>query len=204
MDEHEPTETILIMTIHFPHSTRPYAISVNLLQVETHLQNSTMLIKLRTIISFSKCVFAITFRGVARLNGAWGQKQVWRPYVPTWGLSEASVLHWRKYLWHCWDFSRTPQSFGPPIVIPSPGNCSPLPPSLRPRLRFLINPTAVDFCSAVWHWQLLSKQVWSLFIDWHCCGCTVKHIFKLITSSSCSSSCSAICRICTSCISMKD
>ena len=44
-------------------------------------------------------------RGVTRLDGAWGKKQVWRPHVQTWGLSEANVLRWRKYLWHCWDFS---------------------------------------------------------------------------------------------------
>ena len=36
----------------------------------------------------------ITVRGVTRLDGARGKKQVWRPHVRTWGLSEANVLHW--------------------------------------------------------------------------------------------------------------
>jgi len=43
-------------------------------------------------------------REVTRLDGAWGKKQVWRPHVWTWGLSEANVLFWKKCLWHCWDF----------------------------------------------------------------------------------------------------
>jgi len=42
--------------------------------------------------------------GVTRLDGARVKKQVWCPHVRTWGLSEANVLYWRKYLWHCWDF----------------------------------------------------------------------------------------------------
>jgi len=44
-------------------------------------------------------------RGVTRLDGARGKKQVCRPHIWTWDLSEANVLYWRKYLWHCWDFS---------------------------------------------------------------------------------------------------
>jgi len=43
-------------------------------------------------------------QGVTRLDGAWGKKQVWRPHVRTWGLSEANVLLWKKCLWHCCDF----------------------------------------------------------------------------------------------------
>jgi len=45
-------------------------------------------------------------RSVTRLDGAWGKKQVWRPHVRTWGLSEANVglLFWKKWLWHCCDF----------------------------------------------------------------------------------------------------
>jgi len=31
-------------------------------------------------------------RGVTRLGGVRGKKQVWRPHVRTWGLSEANVL----------------------------------------------------------------------------------------------------------------
>jgi len=78
-------------------------------------------------------------RGVTWLDGARGKKQVWHPYVGTWGLSEANVLCWRKYLWQCWDFSAPlavilcpPQWFGEPIVIWGPGNCAHVPPSLRP------------------------------------------------------------------------
>jgi len=44
-------------------------------------------------------------RGVTRLDGARGKKQVWHPHVQTWGFSEENLLYWRKYLWHCWDFS---------------------------------------------------------------------------------------------------
>jgi len=40
-----------------------------------------------------------------RLDGALDKKQVWRRHVRNWGLSEANILHGRKYLWHCWDFS---------------------------------------------------------------------------------------------------
>ena len=59
-------------------------------------------------------------RGVTRLDGARGKKQVWRPHVHIWGLSEANVLYCRKYLWHCWGFLapfaviRRPENFPPP------------------------------------------------------------------------------------------
>jgi len=49
------------------------------------------------------------------------KKQIWRPHIRIWGqiriwgLSEPNVLYWRKYLWHCWDFS-------------APGHCDPLAP----------------------------------------------------------------------------
>jgi len=33
------------------------------------------------------------------------KKQVWCHRGRTWALSEANLLYWRKYLWHCWDFS---------------------------------------------------------------------------------------------------
>jgi len=60
-------------------------------------------------------------RGVTRLDGAWGKKQVWRPRVRTWGLSEANVLFWKKCVWHCCD-----------LLVPStdsaPSKLSPLPP----------------------------------------------------------------------------
>ena len=41
---------------------------------------------------------------------------------------EANVLHWRKYLRHCWDFWRPPEWFGTHIVNQRPGNCAPLAP----------------------------------------------------------------------------
>ena len=60
---------------------------------------------------------------VTRLDGARGKKQIWRLHVWTWGLSEANVLYWRNYFWHCWDFRLPSQSFGAPIAICHPGNC---------------------------------------------------------------------------------
>jgi len=45
--------------------------------------------------------YHVTSRGVTRLDGARGEKQVRRPHVRTWGLSEANVLYWRKCLWNC-------------------------------------------------------------------------------------------------------
>jgi len=53
-----------------------------------------------------------------------GKKQVWRPRVRTWGLSEANLLHWKKYVWLC----------GAPRSDLAPGDLSPLSPSLRPWL----------------------------------------------------------------------
>ena len=78
-------------------------------------------------------------RGVTTIDGAQGKKQVWHTRVRTWGLSEANVLYWSKYLWHCLDFLAPPQSFGPPAVFQRPQSDSvpvelrhPLPPSLHP------------------------------------------------------------------------
>jgi len=68
-------------------------------------------------------------RGATRLDGVQGKKQVWCPHVRTKVFSEANALYCRKYLWHFVIFPPPPQSFGAPIVIQSPGNCSP---SLRP------------------------------------------------------------------------
>ena len=65
-------------------------------------------------------------RGVTRLDGARGKNKVWCSHVQSWGLSEANVLYWRKYLRHCWDFS------APPAVIRRPGNCAPRPPRYAP------------------------------------------------------------------------
>ena len=70
-----------------------------------------------------------TTRGVMRLDGAWDKKQVRRPCVRTWGLSEGNLLYWRKYLWHCWGFLVAPADvWRPPAVIRPSANCAPLPP----------------------------------------------------------------------------
>jgi len=63
-------------------------------------------------------------RGVTRLDDAWGKKQVWRPHVRTWGLSEANVQYWWKCLWHC-DFL-VPRSDSEPGEL-----CPPCPLLLR-------------------------------------------------------------------------
>jgi len=81
---------------------------------------------------FRVLVILTCTRGVPRLVGPRGKMQVWCPRIQTWALSEADVLYWRKYLWHCWDFSVPPAVIRPPIIIRCPGNCAPLPPSLRP------------------------------------------------------------------------
>ena len=68
-------------------------------------------------------------RGVTRLDGARRKKQVWRPHVPIWILTEAKLLYCRKYLWYCWDFRCPPQWFSTPEVIwrpeivLAPGDC---------------------------------------------------------------------------------
>ena len=68
----------------------------------------------------------------SQFGAPWDKKQVWRPHVRALGLSEANILHWRKCLWHCWDFPTPLQSFGATIVIQHPGNCAPLAPRYAP------------------------------------------------------------------------
>jgi len=66
---------------------------------------------------------------VTRLDGARGKKQIWRPHVRTWDLSELNVLYWTKYT--C-DIVGT---FWRPRNDSAPGELrSPFPPSLRPWL----------------------------------------------------------------------
>ena len=62
-------------------------------------------------------------RGVRRLDGVRGKKQVWRSHVRTWSLLQAKILYWRKYLRHCWDFSGSPQWCSAREIVPS---CFPL------------------------------------------------------------------------------
>ena len=69
---------------------------------------------------------------VTKLDGARGKKQVWRPYVWTWGLSEANALYWRS----C-DIVRTfrrPAVIRRPHSASAPGELCPLTLSLRPWL----------------------------------------------------------------------
>ena len=49
-------------------------------------------------------------RGVTRLAGPAGQKASLAPGVRTWALSEANVVYWKKYLWHCRGFFCAPCS----------------------------------------------------------------------------------------------
>ena len=63
--------------------------------------------------TFDCLVHCITIKGVTRLDGARGKKQVWRPHVWTWALSEANVLYWRKYLWQ-WNFLVPPSHLASP------------------------------------------------------------------------------------------
>jgi len=83
------------------------------------------------------CDFCRSSRGVTRLDGARGKKQVWCPHVRTWDLSEAHALYWRKYLWHCWDFMASPAVIWRPHSDSAPGEfcpprygelCAPCPP----------------------------------------------------------------------------
>jgi len=59
---------------------------------------STVLSKyMFTSVKFRLCSVSYSFRGglyrgATRVDGARNEKQVWRPHVRTWGLSEASVL----------------------------------------------------------------------------------------------------------------
>jgi len=77
----------------------------------------------------SRPTACVMTKSVTRLDGARGKKQIWRPHVRTWGLSEAIVLHWRRYLWHCWAFSAPPAVIRWPHSDSEPGElCPPCPP----------------------------------------------------------------------------
>jgi len=79
--------------------------------------------------SFLNLYFAPHARDVTRLDGARDSKQVWRPDVRTWGISEANVVYWRKYLWHCWAFSAPHAVIRRPHIGSAPGELC----SLSPR-----------------------------------------------------------------------
>jgi len=68
----------------------------------------------------------LTARGVTRLDGTWGKKQVWRPHVRTWGLSEGNALYWGKHLWHCCHFLAIPAAIQRPHSDSAPRESIPL------------------------------------------------------------------------------
>ena len=68
-------------------------------------------------------------RGVTRLDGAWGKKQLWLPHIWIWSLMEANWLYWRKYLWHCWISSAPPAVIRRPHSDSAPGELLPLAPA---------------------------------------------------------------------------
>ena len=56
--------------------------------------------------------FCTRMERIRRALDPWGIRFIqgrtevrWRPQVRTWSPSDASVLYWRKYFWHCWSFS---------------------------------------------------------------------------------------------------
>ena len=87
------------------------------------------------LFSLVELIILFPPRHVTRLDVARGKKQVWRPHVWNWGLSEGNVLYLRKYLWDCWDFLAPPQPFGARRIPP---------PSLRPCFHPLARPGKVD------------------------------------------------------------
>jgi len=98
----------------------------------------TQLLPLNTVLD--------SLLGQWRNKVRWRPVQVWRPHVRNWGIPEANALHWRKYLWHCLDFSALP------AVIWRPGKCVPLPPSLR-------------LCAGLYAIGLLFTSLFSLMPD---------------------------------------
>ena len=66
-----------------------------------------------------------------------GQEANLVPRGRTWDISEVNVVYWRKYLWHCWDFSAYPAVIRRPHSDSAPGVlCPPCHPSLRSWLRY--------------------------------------------------------------------
>jgi len=100
--------------------------------VTTLLSNNNPL-KCDCIISAVHIRLSYMHRGVTRLGGAWGKKQVWCSHVRTWGFSEANLLCWRKYLWYFLEISAPLAVIRRPYKDLVPGELCPLaPPSLHP------------------------------------------------------------------------
>jgi len=87
-------------------------------------------------------------RGVTRLDGPLGKKQVWRHHVRTSSLSAANILYLRKYLLHCWEFSAPPQWFGAGEL------CTLAPPCYAHALRLHMSQI---HCSGVMQWWACSS-----------------------------------------------
>ena len=102
--------------------------------------------------------------GVTRLDGPRGMNQVWRPMFERelYWMQMYWIEETRKYLWHFWDFSTRPQSFGAPIVIRRQGNCAPL---VRPRYAPAVTTAALSStvplaaCPVYVDLQLLGEEV---------------------------------------------
>jgi len=133
--------------------------------ITTHNACVTKRFACRTKVSFPKILRRIgaDFRGVTRLDVARGKKQVWRPHVRTWYLSDAYIRYWRKCLQHCWDFSTPTAVNRRPIVIRRPGNCAPLAP-------FVPTPTKIQrrtFQFHKWFSSLMKVNVMRLKFQMH-------------------------------------
>jgi len=85
----------------------------------------------------------IKVRGITRLDGVRGKKQVWRPHVRTWDILQVNIVYWRKCLWHCCDVSATLQSFGAPIVTERLGNCAPLAALVMPLVKVVLRTACI-------------------------------------------------------------
>jgi len=90
------------------------------------------------------------------------EAQVWRPHVRTWGLSEVYVLYWRKYLWHCWDFS------APSAVFRHPGNCAPILYAPGCAYNVEVDFTRLSLAERKWNENLSSLLLFQAYVD-----CTV-------------------------------
>ena len=107
-------------------------------------------------------------RGATRLDGAWDKKQVWRPHVRTWALSEANckLTAVKKVLVVFLGL------FGTPAVNGGPGNCASLSPSLRPWVTWTLQNlvlqcvTRMMLLYPVLHWSFaVSCRYWAGFLD---------------------------------------
>ena len=119
--------------------------------------------------SFLNLYFAPHARDVTRVDGARVNKQVSRPHVWTWGLYEANVLYWRKYLWHCWAFSVPHAVSRRAHGDSAPGElCPSCPPHYAPS-------ACIHKLQSCINTALLPKE-WS----WACYASTTKHYHKTV------------------------